>query len=283
MSMRVRVFAPLALLCLLLACLLLLPDPDTRHAVFSRMVQASKLLAALGCLAAALAFERGDYLRRAWGLQALALTFLARDVVLVPGVIVPGTVILGMRSEVLDHVCVIASNVTGVLSAWMMARAWQVAGMKLPGSPLRRRAIAGFALLLACAVTGVPLLRSVHAWLEGAPVPILVLATSSIGDAAGIVLIAPVLWTVLAMHGGVLGWPWGLFAASMGCWLVYDGLDIVTHLTGPARRGVLDAILDAVRVLACALMGLGGLAQRRAVQAIQQEPALLPGEALMRG
>jgi hypothetical protein len=277
MSIRVRVFAFLALLCLLLAGLLLLPDPDTRRAVFSRLVQASKLLAALGCLAAALAFERGDYLRRAWGLQALALIFLARDVV--PGVIVPGAVVLGVRSEVLDHVCVIAGNVTGVLSTWLMAQAWQVAGIELPGSPLRRRAIGGFALLLALAVTGVPLLRSVHAWLEGAPVPILVLVTSSIGDAAGIVLIAPVFWTVLAMRGGLLGWPWGLFAASMGCWLVYDGLDIVTHLTTPALRGVLDAILDAVRVLACALMGLGGLTQRRVVRSIRQEPALLPGEA----
>ena len=231
----------------------------------NRLVQAGKLLAAVGCLSAALSFERSDYLRRAWGLQALNMFLLLRDL---PLAFLPkGTLV-----EVLNQSIVVVANLAALGANWMMARAWRVARLEPPGSAWRRRAIIGAALALALGVAGIPLAHSMLAWLKGAPPPPrpVIYLVSGLSDTLCICLIAPVALTVLAMRGGLLVWPWGFYMGAMICWLFYDASDIARQL--PAFRGLgyeLELASESLRVLACGFTFWAALAQRFVVTGVQ--------------
>jgi hypothetical protein len=268
MSLRVRILVPLAVAVAAVAVVVTLPDPTMRHATLARMVQASKLLGALGCLAAALTFERGDYLRRAFGLQALSLLLLARDLVLGPVFQLDPAVF-----RPINHGIVLVANVAGAAAALLLARAWQASGLELPGTPARRRVLVMVGLVVALGITAGPLLRNTLAWARGEDVPIFVTWVSSLSDAAVIALMAPVAWTVIAMRGGLCAWPFGLFFASMMGWLLYDlGETVIYVVHEPALRHRVILAKEALRFLACILVGLSGLAQRLAIRAVQEEP-----------
>lgn len=262
------VAASLALTVAVLVAASLAPSPELREAVLLRAVQVSKVLAAGGAIAAALAFERGDYLRRAWALQALAMILLLRDVPL--GALPEGARVFGAEVLVVSRVFITAANVAGVYATWLLARAWQVAGIELPGSPLRKALLVGAVLLLAIAITGVPLARNVAGWSAGADVPLGILVSLA-GDTLSICLIAPLLLTVLAMRGGMLVWPWGILSASMVCWLLFDAGELAMQLgaLSPAA-GAISVATEGSRVLACCLLGAAGLAQRRALDEVRE-------------
>lgn len=262
------VVASVALTLALLVAASLAPSAELREEVLLRAVQGSKLLAAVGAIAAALAFERGDYLRRAWALQALTMILLLRDVPL--GMLPKGALVFGISPGVVHQVFITAANVSGVYATWLLARAWQVAGIELPGSPLRKGLLVGAVILLAAAITGVPLAHNVVAWSSGAPVRLGILASIA-GDTLSICLIAPLLLTVLAMRGGMLVWPWGILSASMVCWLLFDAGDLAMQLEAlrPAV-GAISVATDCSRVLACCLLGAAGLAQRRALDEVRE-------------
>jgi hypothetical protein len=263
MKHRLLVMVPLALTLALFVTASLLPDASSRGALLRGAVHAAKLLGFLGALAAALAFERGDYLRRAWGLQALYMLLLARELPL--GGVPLGTSILGVRVEVLNEGVVIAANVSGVCATWLMARAWSVAGLGPPGSRARRVAIVAAVLFVVLPITGVPLARDVLAWIRGTPTP-LIPVISGAADTTSMCLIAPVLLTVLGMRGGLLVWPWGLFTASLACWLLYDAGEILYLMESlSAHAPDIQVAKDCARVLACGFACTAGLAQRMTV------------------
>lgn len=274
MSNRLLVIVPIACALAVLAAASLAPDPALQSAVLHRAVEASKVVAAAGAIAAALAFERGDYLRRAWALEALTMILLLRTVLLrdVP----PGAVILGVEAEAANQAITLLANATALLGTFTMAQAWQVAGIELPGSPARKALLVVGALLIGLVITGAPLASRMLDWSHGSAVSVVDIA-SSIADIAGICFLAPVLLTVLAMRGGLLVWPWGLYAASSLCWLLYDAgtLDMQIESMQPAMGRLRVVVSDAFRVLACMLLGAAGLAQRLSLRSVR--------EAVLRG
>jgi hypothetical protein len=267
MSFRRVALVPVALALIMIAVAAFVPDHPTQILVLRRAVQGGKLLAAGGALAAALAFGQGDYLRRAWGLQAIGMLLLLRDL---PLERVPlGGSAFGVSRDAWNTGAVTIANVAGVAGAWMMARAWRVAGIELPYSPAFRRAVYAAGLLAAVVIAGVPLVRNLVSWADGTP-PTLPFIVSAVADALTLALIAPVLMTVLAMRGGLLVWPWGLYMAGLLCWMVYDTGEAAVRLealqhAAPAIR----LVKDSFRLLACTLICAAGIAQRGAVLSIR--------------
>jgi hypothetical protein len=219
------------------------------HAIILRGEnEALKVLATLGCLAAALAFERGEYMRRAWGLHSLCFgLLLARDVLYLAGV----------GPTWLHGVIVLVANAASVVGVFLMARAASEAGLELPGSPMKRALVFTGAALISIAICANALIADTRDLMNGSSFAI-VGAASDIGDIVSLALIAPVVLTAMAMRGGVLRWPWGLFAASLVFWLIYD-----------AARAFFSSTIESVnlgveifRALACTFTFSAGIAQR---------------------
>ncbi|EYF00153.1 hypothetical protein [Chondromyces apiculatus] len=264
---RLLVALPVVLVAALAGGAAVVDDPAGRDALTTGASYGVKLFGAAGALAAALAFERGDYLRRAWGLQALYMLLLARDAVLrgIPA----GSPVLGVQVELVDGVVVIVANVAGVAAAWMMARAWAEAGFEMPAPRWQKLLVGGVALGVAVGCMGAPLVHDIQA-LAGGDLSRIKSVVSTVADMASTSLIAPVLLTVLAMRGGILVWPWGMFAASMVCWLVFDAGSLVIDVAALRASGSWTLVAwEGSRVLACGFAGAAGLAQRVAIRSPQ--------------
>jgi hypothetical protein len=223
-------------------------------------VETAKALTLFGSWAAALAFERGAYQRRAWffigGCMALLLTrdltllpffrrFDARQVALAAGILVA------------------LANVSQVVGTWMLARTWKVAHLALPGSATAQWLTVALVGVLAAAFAGPSLLRSGGPLLQG-DLSRAAGVFSALGDMVSLWLIAPLLLTALALRGGLFGWPFALLTASYLAWLGYDALGVVGPDLGlgphSSRTGS-----ELFRALGC-LYGLSaGLAQRAVV------------------
>ena len=258
--MRYRVLVALPLVCaLLFALALALAGEGARPLVVRAGNESGKALALLGCLAAALAFERGEYLRRAWLLSGTCLLLLlARDALL----------LLGREGGALiDHVRVglsFVANLSAVIGTLMIARAWRVAGMELPGSWGLRGAAIAVAFGIALALAGPSAYVNLGGALRGDPRGLIGLA-SDLGDILSTTLLAPVLLTAIAVRGGLLRWPWGLATASLFSWLLYD--TFVTVLGEVPHHGSTFGLVgEGFRVLACSLQCCAGFAQRFVVR-----------------
>ena len=92
-----------------------------------------KVLAVIGCLAAALAFDRGDYLRRAWLLNGLCVfLLLTRDVTIIPAI---ENALHNPR--LVRGILVIIANTSSVIGLGMLARAWRLSTQPTTTSALR--------------------------------------------------------------------------------------------------------------------------------------------------
>lgn len=109
-----------------------------------------KTLATLGCLGAATAFGRGDYLRRAWSLHALGFGLLvATDLAFAPPLHTSVTDCTRAQMMVRGTL-VLVSNASSVLAAWMLfgtlactsarcagiAQRWAVSPSPTAGAPV---------------------------------------------------------------------------------------------------------------------------------------------------
>jgi hypothetical protein len=264
-SYRGLALAPFALLAASVAAFLLAPA-SAQGLVLQLEVDASKLLAFAGLAAAALAFDRGDYLRRGWGLAAGNYVFLlARDATLPLAGHVSALVYEGTRG-----VLVTAGNVLLVVGSWTLARAWSVAGLEHPGSKGARRAIVAAAVLASLLFVGPTVLVDLKGLASGTSMRFDMLG-SDLGDLLALPIVAPVALTALAVQGGTLRWPWTLFAASLLAWLLYDAVYTVPdYLSVDAVPWRLAS--EQLHVLAGLLAGAAGLAQRRAVTEDEGEP-----------
>ncbi|HEY1695056.1 MAG TPA: hypothetical protein VGG39_22970 [Polyangiaceae bacterium] len=229
--------------------------------------ETGKTIAAIGCIVAAVAFERGDYLRRAWLCSGLCYAvLLASDAAGMPvvGAHVGGHVVDGAQGAL-----AVLANAASVVGTWMLARAWTVSGLEEEdegeGGPTRarRRLLFAGAALLAVVITGWPLVHDVRL-LAGGDVGATVSIASDLGDTICLALVAPVMLTALAMRGGVLRWPWGFLAASGLAWVLYDAGSGLIEALNANGAGTLVAS-EAIRALACAFFLSAGLAQRRVV------------------
>ncbi|HEX8789949.1 MAG TPA: hypothetical protein VF765_03290 [Polyangiaceae bacterium] len=223
--------------------------------------ESGKVLAAAGCLGAAYAFEPGDYMRRAWLYTgACLLLLLARDVTIIP---VVGGVLAAGQLTIVQGALVVVANASSVVGAWLLARAWTVAGLdEAPAGP--RWALRGGGVALSLLVTGWPLWVDASKLFAGdlAAIP---WVGSDLGDTLTFALVAPVLQTALALRGGTLLWPWALLTAGGFCWILYDagwGFSEILRVDGDPRVRI---AIESMRALACTFIAAAGAAQRSVV------------------
>ncbi len=236
---------------------------DALGSVLATENEVGKVLALVGCFAAALAFEEGDYLRRAWFYSGLCyLLLLLGDVA--------GTrVVAGHLSEhqvdLVTGSFAVLGNATSVLGTWMLARAWSVAGLEEDddGSRTRGRLLFAAAVVVSLAITGWPLVHDVGELVAG-DIGAAVNIASDIGDTVCLALVAPVMQTALALRGGTLRWPWGLLTSSGIAWIAYDAASGVVEVLHVEQARWL-IVTEAIRGLACAFFFSAGMAQRIAV------------------
>jgi hypothetical protein len=235
---------------------------DALASVLGTENELGKVLALVGCFAAALAFEEGDYLRRAWFYSGLCyLVLLLGDVAGMP--FVAGRLSVH-QADLAEGSCAVLGNAASVLGTWMLARAWTVAGLEDDdASRTRGRLLFAAAVVVSLAITGWPLLHDVRTLASG-DLGALVNIASDLGDTICLALVAPVLQTALAMRGGMLRWPWGLLTSSGVAWIAYDAASGVVELLHVEQARWL-IVTEAIRGLACAFVFSAGIAQRIAV------------------
>lgn len=233
-----------------------------------------KSLGFAGCLAAALQFRRGDYLKKAWVLLAI------NCFVLIPKDILFGSVRSHVKLLLFSpHVAEIGrafilpvANLPLIVGTFMLARAWQVAGLTLPGTNFWRRAVLLMAILVAVVVSGPPIYQDLLAALSGQWDGVSMLS-SELGGSLSFIMIAPVLLTAVALRGGRLAWPWAFITGCNLCWLFC----YATNALAPKlRTGSFDqqAVVELLRGLAFNLTFAAGIAQRAAVRAPRVRPPL---------
>jgi len=229
--------------------------PVAEHASLYRVeIELAKLAALVGCTAAALRFQRGDYLRIGWLLQAQCyLMILVNDVFFRAGMGLFGD---ASWAPLAGSLVVAVGNAGQLVGTVWIARVWRVAGFDLAGSPLQRRAVFVAAVAIALVAAGWLVVTSARAFAHGETAALVDLF-SSVADIISFALIAPLVLTAIAFRGGSLGWTWALFTASLFGWLLFDAA---------LSFGMAKTIAESTRLLACMFGLSAGLAQRMAVR-----------------
>lgn len=228
-----------------------------------------RALAIFGCVAAARAFSPGDHLRRAWlWLAAATVIVLVRDLLRLPPFSLPpssaggaGWVIAGFG---------VASNLALLFGVWLLARAWKMAGIPLPGGRAGTVAVTVAAAAVALFVAGPGALE--HGARAGADLASVTLFVSAVVDILSLCLLAPLLLTAIALRGGAVAWPWALVTASIFGWLLYDG-SALTTFGAPEWFPVPDVF----RGLAENYLFAAGVAQRFVVERVGREAGAAEG------
>jgi hypothetical protein len=264
MTQRWLAASPFVFVALTAAVFALVPA-GARELVVQGEIDLSKLLALAGLTAAALAFERGDYLRRGWGLWAACyVLLLGRD-----GMLLVAPHVSPLAFEIVRGVLVGIGNGCVVAGTWMLARAWSVAGLEHPGPRSARWAAVAVGIIATVVFAGPTFYVDVRDLLLGSRAGFDAIA-SDFGDLLSLPLIAPVGLTAVAVRGGSLRWTWMLLTASLLAWLLYDAVYTVPDLflAAPSSLRLAAAQFD---VLAGACACAAGLAQRKAVMDDEEE------------
>jgi hypothetical protein len=264
MKPRVMVWFPPLFAGAFVAAGLALRDADAVATLLRTENELGKLICVTGMFTAALSFERGEYLRRAWAFSGgCMLLLLLRDSTVIPAV---DAALGGDRFDPARSAFIVMGNVSSVIGTALLARAWTVSGLEDDAySSRRRRAMLAVGVVVALAATGWPLSQDLRDLFRGHLNAIAWLG-SELGDTICFAMIVPLLYTALALRGGRLLWPWALLAAGGLCWIFYDAAWGITDLLGIAKVPSARVAVEAFRGLACTLGGAAGLAQRWAVR-----------------
>jgi hypothetical protein len=210
-----------------------------------------------GCLAAALIFENGDYLRRAWFLEmsCFGLIFVG-DLTLTTGIFShrPWTALA-------NGVLTLMANAAAMGGTFKLARAARVAGIEMPGSDATRRGVQALALAFALLAAGPAAVVSARQVMAGDQTGLMYFA-SCLGDIFCFAMIAPLLLTTVAMRGGLLAWPWGFRTASGLAWLIFDAVQTLAPIAFGIAPEHARPYQEVARCLACTCAFSAGLAQR---------------------
>jgi len=257
MRFRVLLVAPLVWAGVLGLGHLLLHGGSAYDAFLRTEIEMAKAMTLLGSWAAALAFERGAYLRRAWFFIGLCMALLLlRDLTLAP----IGIEQVGVDIALLRGVLVVLANISQILGTWMLARAWRVADLALPGPRWGQLGMLVASVVMAGVLAGPGVVANGGRLVEG-DLTVIPSAASALGDAISLVLIAPLLLTALALRGGLLAWPWALLTTSYLAWLLYDAALVFGPTLGLDNPSV-RILSELFRALGCLYGFSGGMAQR---------------------
>lgn len=256
---RALVLVPLGLTGALFLVALLGATGDALSPVLLGEAVTAKVINGFGCFAAAFAFERTDYLRRAWTLLGADMVILlARDVTFLGPV---QESLASTHMELARSVLVVGANVAGVVGLGLLARAWAVAGIADERSRIERWSLLAVGLAIAFIATGWPLAHDLSRTLRGAPFAMAALASDA-GDAISFALLVPLALTALAMRGGTLLWPWTLLTVGGACWMLYDAMASLGAALQVMDRPRVAITVEVFRWLACSLFAAAGMAQR---------------------
>lgn len=223
-----------------------------------------RVLAAVGCFAAASVFDRGDHLRRAWlALGAGTIVILLRDVLRLFPWFQPGSA--GPGEQVLLSGLGILSNVALLGGVWMLARSWRMAAIALPGGRSGVIAVTVITAVVTIAVAGPGAAESARQVGSG-NWNALVLLVSAVVDILSLCLIAPLFLTALSLRGALFSWPWGLVTVSQLSWLLYDAAAALDPGLVPAGL----PLPDVFRGLAENYLFAAGLAQLFVVRQVRR-------------
>jgi hypothetical protein len=275
MNFRVLGALPPVWVAVFLLGLALLPSAFTTGYIRAE-IEAAKLLTFVGSLLAARAFSPGDYLRRAWSLIAACYALLlVRDGIYLG--LVEGSYVFGVRYEYVQAVIAMSANSVGLVGSLMLARAWHVAGIELPGRPAARVAAMALLVVVSAGIAGPATLVEARNVVQG-NLQSLVGLSSDVGDLLSMCFVAPVFFTALAMRGGRLRWPWAFMTASLLFWLFYDACPL---LIGPLGLAPLPGrvLRESFRGLACLYGFSAGVAQALALR----EPTFAPPDESQAG
>jgi hypothetical protein len=230
---------------------------QTRQIAMRVEIETVKILGLTGSIIAALSFDRGEHLRRAWLLNGSCYAFiLLRDLLFGVWLVRDS----GEPSQYLEAILILIANAGAVTGVWMLSRTWRVAGIALPWSPLRREVVRWIGIVVGLVIAGPSLWFSIEGAMKG-QVRAIVGAVSSAGDIFSLALIVPVLLTTLALRGGLLSWPWGLMTASQFGWLFYDAV-LTLDLFIPMKPTTVRMVSEIFRAFACTYCLSAGIAQR---------------------
>jgi hypothetical protein len=237
---------------------ILLQTDVPRYRVISIASASATGVAWVGCFSAALAFEPGDYLRRAWLANGIGyLSLFASALVRRPD-----------APEWVTYTRIaltIVSNVSGVIGAILFARTYRAAGLLSPISWAVRLGTLAVTTVLAVLAAGIPVIENARALVDGTGTISAYLGVfSSAGDGIMLVLIAPLVMTAFALSGGRLAQTFWLLSASYAAWLFFDAQDTVDFfldLSKPEMAQV-TLIVEPFRQLACSLVFAAAMAQR---------------------
>lgn len=233
--------------------------------------------ATLGCVVAALAFDAGDYMRRAWALMGLCYGLLMLNTLLFRSWGHAQVRELSMAAALASGLLIIVANLSSVAGTVRIARAWRIAGLDLRVSPAARWGATLVTLLLALLIVGSTTWQDLQALLGG-NWSSLSSAVSDVSDITTLALMAPILLTAFALRGGSLGWPWALLAVSSMGWLLYDGAGMLGGFLG--LEAVDQRPFEAsLRFLACVGQLAAGLLQASVLAESElpvRAPVLLP-------
>lgn len=179
---------------------------------------------ALGALRGALAFSRGDVLRRAWLFVCASGTvgFLTSLFSGPPLRTFPDLFTGSPRDMLAGGVADLLLNITIVVGLLLFVRAWNATGLVPPW----QRPATMLAFAIGLGVAGPSLWHDVHAALAGSQ-PAIGSAISDLGDIASMTLIGPLFASAIWMRGGALVGPYIYLTCYAISWLIYDAGSLI--------------------------------------------------------
>jgi hypothetical protein len=227
---------------------------------------AAHALALAGCVAAAAALGRRDWLFRAWALYAFSHALpVGRRLFLGESFWTAEPLGPGIHTAYM-----VAANGARVAGSVLFVLAFARAGLASGTPP--RRGVHAAALALGIAV-GIPtLVGYVDATLaEGAPWLALRGAIAIAADTACFVLVAPLVRIAGAFRGGALAAPWAFLACANAGWLAYDASRAAARVLGLGdwARSASGAFI----VAACLCALAAGLSHRSAIASAEGAPS----------
>lgn len=223
----------------------------------------ARALAAIGCFIGAAQFDRGDYMRKAWGLLGTAYFVFFLNALIFGAVSHGAQREISSAMAITSGLIVWAGNIATVVGAVMVARAWKAAGLNLMVKPGTRLAVTVISIAIGLLVAGPAAVAALRGLADG-QLDSLVRLAACVGDIVTLGVLGPILLTALALRGGSLAWPWSMIVVGTLGWLLYDGVVSVMTLL-QYDRGQVRSLEEALRLFACGSFLAAGILQRMVV------------------
>ncbi len=209
---------------------------------------------------AGLVFERREYLRRAWLIYALCpLSYLLYDALY----LFEDIHWFRLHTLSIRIVLVWSANVFQTIAVIMLARAWKVAGLDLPGARSKRFLLRMSALALALMLIGASASTSFTNLVKGHMDALIDIAVA-LGDTIAMIYIAPLLLTYFALRGSYTARPWIFFIIASLAWLVGSAFYLIVSNTDVHQLTMITSV-EVFRIFGSWYAFVAGLSQRDVV------------------